>query len=71
MNSKKCLHKTLNLEEADRSQIYASLTMQIAEKMYWYFGMEPSGLLDSPMSSLRISFQDLLLKLGVDRIYVG
>jgi len=71
MNSKERLLKALNFEEPDRPPIYASFTLQAAEKMYRHFAMEPSKPLDSPMSSLRISFQDLLMKLGVDCICVA
>ncbi|MBN1481717.1 hypothetical protein EH223_05070 [candidate division KSB1 bacterium] len=71
MNSKERLQKNLRFIQTDRPPIFASFTAQAAEKLYRYFGMEPQKPLDSPLSSLRISFQDLLIKLGADCLCVA
>ncbi len=71
MTSKERLQKALNFVQPDRPPIYASFTAEAAQKLYHHFGKQPQKPLDSPLSSLRISFQDLQIELGADCLCVA
>lgn len=71
MNSKERLLHAINFREVDRPPVYCSVVPQLAEKLGHYFGMAVESPIDSPMSSNRISWMNLMLRLGSDCICVA
>lgn len=63
--------KTINLKEPDVVPIYITITPQVAEKLGRYLGINSYSHADSPLSENRISFTELLLKLGNDIVGIG
>lgn len=71
MTSKERLLEAINFRETDRPPVYCSVVPQLAEKLGKYLGMPAGPALDSPMSGLRISWMDMMLKLGSDCICIA
>lgn len=71
MTSKERLQKALRFEETDRPPVYCSIVPQLAEKLSAYYGVPCEPGIDSPMSGNRISWRDLMIRLGVDCICVA
>lgn len=57
--------KAINMEETDRPPVYCSIVPQIAEKLCDYYNVPFTPGIDSTVGS-RISWQDLMLRLGAD-----
>ena len=58
--------KTINLEEPDRVPVYITITPQVAETLSQVLGIPRYTHPDSPLAENRISYTELLLKLGND-----
>lgn len=71
MTSKERLQGAINFQETDRPPVYCSVVPQLAEKLCSYMDMPFSPSLDSPMSGLRISWADLMIRLGSDCICIA
>ncbi len=71
MTSKDRVIKALNHEATDRPPVYCSVVPQLAEKLSDHFGVPMEPGIDSPMSGNRISWRDLMLKLGSDCVCVA
>lgn len=71
MTSKERLIKALNRQTTDRPPVYCSIVPQLAEKLSEYYGVPMEPGIDSPMSGNRISWRDLMLKLGSDCVCVA
>ncbi|MDH3068199.1 uroporphyrinogen decarboxylase family protein [Akkermansia sp. N21169] len=71
MNSKARLIHAINFRETDRPPVFCSIVPQLADKLGSYFGMAVEAPIDSPMSSNRISWMDLMLRLGSDCVCVA
>jgi uroporphyrinogen decarboxylase len=63
--------KTINLEEPDRVPVYITITPQVAETLSQLLGIPRYTHPDSPLSENRISYTELLLKLGNDIVGIG
>lgn len=71
MTSKERLIKAINHQETDRPPVYCSIVPQLAKKLSNYWGVPYEEALDSPMSGNRISWRDLMLRLGSDCICIA
>lgn len=71
MTSKERLQKAIHFEQPDRPPVYCSVVPQLAEKLSAHFNMPYEPGLDSPMSGNRISWRDLMLRLGSDCVCVA
>lgn len=71
MTSKERLIKALNFESTDRPPVYCSIVPQLAPKVGAYLGIEPSAVIDSPMSGLRVSWPELMVALGADCVCIA
>lgn len=71
MNSKQRLLNALNFKKTDRPPVYCSIVPQLAEKLSDYFNIPYTESIDSPMSGNRISWMELMIKLGADCIAVA
>ena len=63
--------KAISLQEPDRVPLYITITPQVAEKLSQYLSIDTYTCADSPLSQNRISFHELLLKLGNDVVGIG
>lgn len=71
MTSKERLQKAIHFQQPDRPPVYCSVVPQLAEKLSAHFNMPYEPGLDSPMSGNRISWRDLMLRLGSDCVCVA
>lgn len=71
MNSKERLVRALNFQETDRPPVFCSIVPQLAEKLSKHFGIPCEAGIDSPMSGNRISWADLMVRLGSDCVCVA
>lgn len=71
MTSKQRLIAAINHRETDRPPVYCSIVPQLAGPLSEYLGMPCEPAFDSPMSSNRISWMDLMLRLGSDCVCVA
>lgn len=71
MTSKERLLRAINFKETDRPPIYCSVAPQLAEKLCNHFGVPYTPPIDSPMSGNRISWMDVMLRLGSDCVCVA
>ncbi|MEG1634499.1 MAG: uroporphyrinogen decarboxylase family protein [Rikenellaceae bacterium] len=71
MNSKDRFIKALNFEQTDRPPIYCSIVPQLAEKLSTYLHVPLEESIDSPLSGNRISWPELMIKLGSDVVCVA
>jgi uroporphyrinogen decarboxylase len=70
MTHKEQLLKAINKIETKRPAVYCSVVPQLAERLSEYFGIPCEQPLDSLLGS-RISYRDLMLKLGSDCVCVS
>jgi len=71
MSPKERVLKAIRHEKTDRMPIFATLTPQVAQKLAREFGISKSLPLDSPLSSARISHNEILTRLGNDAVGIG
>ena len=71
LSPKQRVLKTINLEEPDRVPLFITITPQVAEKLSQVLGIPRYTHPDSPLSENRISYTELLLKLGNDIVGIG
>ena len=70
ITSKERLLRAINRQETDRPPVYCSIVPQLAERLYNYLGIPPEQPVDSLLGS-RISFMDLMVKMGSDCVGVS
>lgn len=71
MTPKERLIKAINFQETDKPPVYCSIVPQLAEKLSAHFGVPCEPGIDSPMSGNRISWMDLMIRLGSDCVCVA
>jgi uroporphyrinogen decarboxylase len=71
LSPKERVLKTINLEEPDRVPLFITITPQVAEKLSQVLEIPRYTHPDSPLSENRISYTELLLKLGNDIVGIG
>jgi len=71
LSPKERVLKTINLEEPDRVPVFITITPQVAEKLSQVLEIPRYTHPDSPLSENRISYTELLLKLGNDIVGIG
>ncbi|MDL2281877.1 uroporphyrinogen decarboxylase family protein [Parabacteroides sp. OttesenSCG-928-G06] len=71
MTSKERVIKAINRQETDRPPVYCSIVPQLAERLSDHFHIPCEPSIDSPMSGNRISWRDLMLRLGSDCVCVA
>lgn len=71
MTSKERFIAALNRQETDRPPLYCSIVPQLASRLSAHLNVELETPLDSPMSGNRISWRDLMLKMGSDCVCVA
>lgn len=71
MTSRERLVKAINHQETDRPPVYCSIVPQLAASLSEHFGIPCEPALDSPMSGNRISWQDLMIRLGSDCVCIA
>jgi uroporphyrinogen decarboxylase len=71
LTSKQRVQKAINLEEPDFVPLYITVTPQVAEAIAKYLEIESYTHADSPLSENRISYTELLVKLGNDIVGIG
>jgi uroporphyrinogen decarboxylase len=71
LSPKERVLKTINLLEPDRVPVYITITPQVAEKLSQVLGIPRYTHPDSPLSENRISYTELLVKLGNDIVGIG
>jgi uroporphyrinogen decarboxylase len=71
MTSKERVLKAINHQETDCPPVYCSIVPQLAERLSDYWGIPYEPGIDSPMSGNRISWRDLMLRLGSDCVCVA
>ncbi len=71
MTSKQRLLDAINFRQPDRPPVYCSIVPQLAGAIADRLDMTAEAPIDSPMSSNRISWMDLMLRLGSDCVCVA
>jgi len=71
MNSRDRVIKAFNHEEVDRIPLFITVTPELAGALAENIGVRSYTLADSPLSQNRISFHEILTKLGNDVVGIG
>jgi len=71
MTSKERVIEAINLREPDTVPVFITITPQVAEELSKHLGIKEYTIADSPLSQNRISFHELMIKLGNDIVGIG